>query len=38
MTFKRDGVDAAVFAGRPEVLIDRYTSRGDVGKNKLEFG
>jgi len=35
MRCKRDGVDAVVFAGRAEVLIDNCTSRGDVRKNKL---
>ena len=35
---KRDGVAAAVFAGRPEVLIDRCTSRGVIRKNKLGLG
>jgi len=38
MICKRDGADAAVFAGRAEVLIDRCTSRGDVRKNKLGLG
>lgn len=38
MRCKTDRVDAAVFAGRAEVLIGKCTSRGDVGKNKLGLG
>lgn len=38
MRCKRDGVDAAVFAGRVEVLIDKCTSRGDVRKKKFGLG
>lgn len=35
MRWKRDGVGTAIFTSRAEVLIGRYTSRGDVRKNKF---